>query len=46
MMIDNNIGDEGVKSVSSMLKENTTLTELDLRSENEREIKRKKKRNE
>ena len=35
-MIDNNIGDEGAKAMSEMLKVNSTLTSLDLRSEEER----------
>ena len=35
-MIDNNIGAEGAKSMSEMLKVNTSLTSLDLRSEEER----------
>ena len=32
-MTDNQIGDEGVKSLSEMLKVNTTLTTLGLQSE-------------
>ena len=32
-MTDNGIGDEGAKSMSEMLKVNTTLTELDLSCE-------------
>ena len=35
-MIDNGIGDEGAKSMSEMLKVNTTLTTLDLSGEEER----------
>ena len=34
-MTDNEIGDEGVKSMSEMLKSNKTLTSLNLRSEEE-----------
>ena len=34
-MIGNNIGDEGAKAMSEMLKVNTTLTSLDLFSEGE-----------
>ena len=33
---DNDIGDEGATSVSEALKSNTTLTEVNLRCENER----------
>ena len=42
-MTGNNIGDEGAKSMSEMLKSNTTLTSLDLASEEE-EKRRKRKR--
>ena len=34
-MTDNKIGDEGAKSMSEMMKVNTTLTSLDLWSEEE-----------
>jgi hypothetical protein len=34
----NNIGDRGATSLSESLKSNTTLTELDLRSESKRKI--------
>ena len=34
-MTDNDIGDEGAKSMSEMLKSNTTLTSLDLGCEEE-----------
>ena len=43
-MSDNGIGDEGAKTMSEMLKVNTTLTELYLKGEEERQ--REKKRNE
>ena len=43
-MTDNEIGDEGAKAVSEMMKVNTTLTTLDLRCEEERKEKRRKKR--
>ena len=42
-MTDNRIGDEGAKSLSSMLKVNSTLTTLILFCEEERKRKRKKK---
>ena len=45
-MTDNGIGDEGAKSMSSMLKVNSTLTSLNLRSEEERKEKRKKEKEE
>ena len=46
-MTDNGIGDEGAKAMSEMMKVNTTLTSLNLRSEEERRKgKRKKKRKE
>ena len=35
-MTDNRIGDEGVEALSEMLKENTTLTTLNMGSEKER----------
>ena len=41
-MIGNEIGDEGAKVMSEMLRVNTTLTELNLEGEKE-ERKRKKK---
>ena len=34
-ILGNGIGDEGVKTISEMLKKNTTLTSLDLGSEDE-----------
>ena len=40
----NKIGAEGAKSMSEMLKVNTTLIELDLFCEEERKRKRKKKK--
>ena len=40
-MIGNKIGDEGAKSLCKMLKVNTTLTSLDLSSEEERKGKDK-----
>ena len=40
-MTDNQIGDEGAKAVSEMMKANTTLTSLDLSSEEERKWKEK-----
>ena len=43
-MTDNEIGDEGAKAMSEMLKVNSTLTTLDLRCEEERKEKRRKKR--
>ena len=46
-MTGNGIRDEGAKSLSEMLKVNTTLTSLDLNGEEEGEGKREsKKRNE
>ena len=42
-MTGNGIGDEGAKSLSEMLKSNTTLTSLNLNGEEEE---RKRKRNE
>ena len=46
-MTGNEIGEEGAKALSEMLKVNATLTELDLRSEKEtKEKKRKKKKEE
>ena len=42
-MTDDEIEDEGVKSMSEMLKVNTTLTELNLCSEEERKEKRERK---
>ena len=35
-MTDNEIGEEGAKSMSEMMKVNTTLTSLNLRGEEER----------
>ena len=46
-MTDNGIGNEGAKTMSEMLKVNSTLTSLDLRGEEEKGIiqeKEKKKR--
>ena len=43
-MTDNEIGDEGAKALSEMLKVNTTLTSLDLSGEEERKGKEKEKR--
>ena len=43
-MTGNEIGDEGAKALSEMLKVNSTLTTLDLRCEEERKEKRRKKR--
>ena len=44
-MTDNHIGDDGAKALSEMLKVNTTLTSLNLGSEEERkEIERRDKR--
>ena len=42
-MTDNEIGVEGAKALSEMLKVNTTLTKLDLESEEKRKEKRKKR---
>ena len=39
----NEIGDEGVKSMSEMMKVNTTLTSLSLRRKGEEKEKRKEK---
>ena len=43
-MTDNEIGVEGAKSLSEILKVNTTLTTLNLRSEEERKEKEKRKK--
>ena len=43
-MTDNRIGDEGAKTMSEMLKVNTTLTELNLECEEERKERRERKR--
>ena len=43
-MTDSEIGDEGAKAMSEMLKVKSTLTTLDLRCEEERKEKRRKKR--
>ena len=40
----NRIGDEGAKAMSEMLKVNSTLTKLNLGSEEEREEKERKER--
>ena len=42
-MTDNEIGDEGAKAMSEMLKVNTTLTSLNLGSEEERKDREEKK---
>ena len=42
-MTDNEIGDEGAKSMSEMLKLNTTLTSLDLGCEEEGRMEREKR---
>ena len=39
-MTDNKIGDEGAKAMSEMLKVNSTLTSLNLASEEERKERR------
>ena len=44
-MADNGIGDEGAKSMSEMLKSNTTLTTLNLGSEDEGVMEKRKERN-
>ena len=43
-MKDNEIRDEGAKSISEMLKVNTTLASLNLRSEDEEKEKDKNKK--
>ena len=43
-MTDNNIEDEGAKTVSLILKMNTSLKVLDLRCEEERKEKEKQKK--
>ena len=43
-MAGNGIGVEGVKAVSEMLKVNTTLTSLNLRSDEEREKERERRK--
>ena len=43
-MTDNEIGVEGAKSLSEILKVNTTLTTLNLSSEEERKEKEKRKK--
>ena len=43
-MTDNEIGAEGEKTMSEMLKVNTTLTTLNLRSDEERKDKEKEKK--
>ena len=40
---DNNIGDEGTKAMSEMLKVNTSLTTLDLGSVSEKKKRKKRK---
>ena len=44
-MTDNHMRDEGAKSMSEMLKVNSTLTSLNLRCEEEKERKKKKETN-
>ena len=43
-MTGNGIGDEGAKSMSEMLKVNSTLTTLDLASEEERKEREEKEK--
>ena len=43
-MTDNVIGDEGTETMSEILKVNSTLTSLNLRSEEERKEKEKKEK--
>ena len=43
-MTGNGIGDEGAKSMSEMMKVNTTLTSLDLSGEEERKKGKRKKK--
>ena len=43
-MADKKIGDEGAKAMSEMLKVNSTLTTLNLWSEEERKERRERKR--
>ena len=43
-MTGNGIGDEGAKAISEMLKVNSTLTELNLRGEEERKERRERKK--
>ena len=43
-MTANEIGDDGAKAMSEMLKVNKTLTSLNLRGEEERKEKRERKR--
>ena len=43
-MTDNKIGTEGAKSMSEMLKVNTTLTSLDLSCEEERRKERERRK--
>ena len=45
-MTANDIGDEGAKSMSEMLKSNTTLTSLNLSCEEEERKKEKEKKRE
>ena len=45
-MTGNGIGDEGAKSLSEMLKSNTTLTSLNLYGEEERKNREREKRKE
>ena len=46
MMAGNEIGDEGAKAMSEMLKVNTALSILDLRCEEERKEKEEKEKKE
>ena len=43
-MTDNEIGEEGAKAMSEMLKVNSTLTELNLGSEEERKEREEKEK--
>ena len=45
-MTGNNIGEEGAKAMSEMMKVNSTLTTLNLGSEEERKEKEKKEKKE
>ena len=45
-MIGGDIGDEGAKGLSEGLKVNTTLTELNLKSEEERDRKKREEKEE
>ena len=45
-MTENGIGEEGAKAMSELLKVNTTLTSLNLRSEEEERKEKETKKNE